>query len=97
MLHRVVQAYSIYDPELGYCQGVAFVVGLFLMKMPEEDAFALFVSLMQEYKLRDLFIPGIPAMGLAVYQFKHLLSPHFPDVFLCLEREGLIIHYDCRN
>lgn len=26
-----LQAYSLYDREVGYCQGIGFIVGLFLM------------------------------------------------------------------
>lgn len=43
--------------EVGYCQGSAFIVGLLLMQMPEEEAFAVLVQLMQRFQLRELFKP----------------------------------------
>ena len=40
-LFNVMKAYSIHDREVGYCQGSAFIVGLLLMQMPEEETFAV--------------------------------------------------------
>ncbi|XP_063900707.1 EVI5-like protein [Zophobas morio] len=47
-LYKVVKAYSLYDPELGYCQGIAFVVGILLLQLPEEDSFTVLTVLMQK-------------------------------------------------
>eukprot|EP00073_Rattus_norvegicus_P039484 XP_008767270.1 PREDICTED: EVI5-like protein isoform X1 [Rattus norvegicus] len=58
VLFNVMKAYSLVDREVGYCQGSAFIVGLLLMQMPEEEAFCVFVRLMQEYRLRELFKPS---------------------------------------
>ncbi|KAG7252562.1 hypothetical protein CRUP_027116, partial [Coryphaenoides rupestris] len=67
-------AYSLVDREVGYCQGSAFIVGLLLMQMPEEEAFCVFVRLMQEYRLRELFKPSMAELGLCIYQFEYLLQ-----------------------
>ena len=32
-LFNILKAYSLYDPEIGYCQGIAFVVGPLLMNV----------------------------------------------------------------
>lgn len=32
-LFNVLKAYSLYDSEIGYCQGIAFVVGLLLLNV----------------------------------------------------------------
>ena len=42
-LRRVLRAYSYYDPEVGYCQGMNFIAGMFLTLMTEEEAFWLLV------------------------------------------------------
>jgi hypothetical protein len=36
MLSNVLTAYSVYKPEVGYCQGMGFITAMFLMFMPEE-------------------------------------------------------------
>jgi len=33
-LRRVLRAYALYDPEVGYCQGMSFFVAMFLMYRP---------------------------------------------------------------
>jgi len=44
MLGTVLKAYSLYDAEIGYCQGMAFVAGVLLMNMPVKDSFCVFVK-----------------------------------------------------
>lgn len=49
MLFNLLKAYSIYDSEVGYCQGLSFVVGPLLMQnVSEVDAFSILVRLMEE-------------------------------------------------
>lgn len=38
-LFNVLGAYSIYNLEIGYCQGMSQIVALLLMYLTEEDAF----------------------------------------------------------
>ena len=42
--------------------------------MPEEDAFCVFVRLMYDYKLRDLFKPSMADLGLCFYQLERLVE-----------------------
>lgn len=42
--------------------------------MPEEEAFCVFVRLMQEYRLRELFKPTMAELGLCIYQFEYMLQ-----------------------
>jgi hypothetical protein len=44
MLGRVLKCYSLYDPKIGYCQGLAFLVGPLLMHMPDRQAFCVLVK-----------------------------------------------------
>ncbi|XP_043286416.1 ecotropic viral integration site 5 ortholog isoform X2 [Venturia canescens] len=74
-LFNVMKAYSLYDREVGYCQGSGFIVGLLLMQqMPEEEAFAVLVALMQDYRLRDMFKPSMAELGVCMYQLEHLVA-----------------------
>ena len=43
-LRRVLKAYSMYDKEIGYCQGMNFISATFLTVMPEEEAFWMLVG-----------------------------------------------------
>lgn len=42
--------------------------------MPEEEAFCVFVKLMQEYRLRELFKPSMAELGLCMYQFECMIQ-----------------------
>ena len=47
-------------------------------QMPEEEAFCVFVRLMQEYRLRELFKPSMAELGLCIYQFEYMLQVSGP-------------------
>lgn len=42
-LFNVVKAYSLYDPEVGYCQGLSFVVGPLLLNVSHLCFFPVFL------------------------------------------------------
>uniref|UniRef100_A0A7I4B5C9 Rab-GAP TBC domain-containing protein n=3 Tax=Physcomitrium patens TaxID=3218 RepID=A0A7I4B5C9_PHYPA len=46
-LYNVLKAYSVYDRDVGYVQGMGFLAGLLLLYMSEEDAFWLLVALLK--------------------------------------------------
>lgn len=80
-LFNVMKAYSIHDREVGYCQGSAFIVGLLLMQMPEEETFAVLVKIMQDYRMREMFKPSMAELGLCMYQLDMLVQEHIPDLY----------------
>lgn len=43
MLGKVLKSFSLYDTKIGYCQGLAFLVGPLLMHMPDKQAFCVLV------------------------------------------------------
>ncbi|TLS27337.1 hypothetical protein PpBr36_04683 [Pyricularia pennisetigena] len=78
MLGRVLKCYSIYDPEIGYCQGLAFLVGPLLMHMPDKQAFCVLVRLMENYDLRSCFLPDLSGLHVRIWQFNQLIHEHLP-------------------
>jgi len=42
--------------------------------MPEEDAFAVLVKIMQDYKMREMFKPSMAELGLCMYQLDMLVQ-----------------------
>uniref|UniRef100_A0A8C4QU22 Rab-GAP TBC domain-containing protein n=1 Tax=Eptatretus burgeri TaxID=7764 RepID=A0A8C4QU22_EPTBU len=59
--------------------------------MPEEDAFAVLLCLMRDnpYSLRHLYLPGMPALGLALFQLDRLLQVQLPELHAHLVAQGL--------
>ncbi|XP_041646802.1 ecotropic viral integration site 5 protein homolog isoform X3 [Cheilinus undulatus] len=88
VLFNVMKAYSLVDREVGYCQGSAFIVGLLLMQMPEEEAFCVFVKLMQDYRLRELFKPSMAELGLCMYQFECMIQEQLPDLHMHFQAQS---------
>uniref|UniRef100_A0A1B6EEN8 Rab-GAP TBC domain-containing protein n=1 Tax=Clastoptera arizonana TaxID=38151 RepID=A0A1B6EEN8_9HEMI len=87
-LFNVMKAYSLHDREVGYCQGSGFIVGLLLMQMPEEEAFAVLVKLMQDYKMRDMFKPTMAELGLYMYQLENLVQELIPDLHVHFQSQS---------
>lgn len=79
-LFKVCKAYAVYDEEVGYCQGLSFLVAALLLHMPEEQAFCVFVRIMQHYGLRGLFRNNFDELYLKFYQLERLLEDHMPDL-----------------
>ncbi|XP_016398521.1 ecotropic viral integration site 5 protein homolog isoform X3 [Sinocyclocheilus rhinocerous] len=88
VLFNVMKAYSLVDREVGYCQGSAFIVGLLLMQMPEEEAFSVFVKLMQDYRLRELFKPSMAELGLCMYQFECMIQEQLPELHVHFQAQS---------
>lgn len=88
-LFNVVKAYSLYDEECGYCQGMQFIVGPLLLNMPDEEAFSTLVRLMKSYGLRGHFEPNMPALQLRLFQFDRLLEDMLPLLHRHLVRNGV--------
>jgi len=88
-LFNVMKAYSTHDREVGYCQGSAFIVGLLLMEMPEEDSFAVLVKIMQDYRMREMFKPSMAELGLCMYQLDTLVQEHIPDLFVHFQSQAI--------
>ena len=78
---HILQAYSLYDREVGYCQGSAFIVGLLLMLMPEEETFSVVIQMMVDYRMRELFKPSMAELGICMYQLEYLIQEHSPALY----------------
>ncbi|KAK9475100.1 rab-GTPase-TBC domain-containing protein [Dipodascopsis tothii] len=89
MLGKVLRAFSLYDMQVGYCQGLAFIVGPLLMHMGEPEAFCVLVRLMEEYDLRTMFTADMAGLHLRMFQFSHLLEQFVPAVAAHLGAFGI--------
>lgn len=89
-LFRVLKIYSVYDPDVGYTQGMAFVTTPLLLNCNSEaETFGLLVSLMKYYHIREFYLPDMPGLMLMLYQFDRLLEENTPILANHLTREGI--------
>ncbi|KAG1047855.1 hypothetical protein G6F46_006407 [Rhizopus delemar] len=88
-LFRVAKAYSLFDQEVGYCQGLAFVIGCLLIHLPEVDAFSVLVKLMGKYDLRGHFTLKMETLHQHLYQFDNLFQQSLPVIHRHMEQEAV--------
>ncbi|KAJ2679101.1 hypothetical protein GGI25_001873 [Coemansia spiralis] len=79
-LFRILKAYSLYDAEVGYCQGLGFIIGPLILNMDECSAFCTLVRLMETYELRGMFTEDMAGLHLRLFQFQELAREVCPRV-----------------
>uniref|UniRef100_A0A9J7YM15 TBC1 domain family member 4 n=1 Tax=Cyprinus carpio carpio TaxID=630221 RepID=A0A9J7YM15_CYPCA len=85
-LYNLLKAYSLLDPEVGYCQGLSFVAGVLLLHMCEEDAFHMLKFLMYDMGLRKQYRPDMIILQIQMYQLSRLLHDYHRELYTHLEQ-----------
>ncbi|MFT7815467.1 rab GTPase-activating protein 1 isoform X2 [Arapaima gigas] len=80
-LYKICKAYSVYDKEIGYCQGQSFLAAVLLLHMPEEQAFSVLVKIMFDYGLRELFKQNFEDLHCKFFQLERLMQEYIPDLY----------------
>ncbi|XP_027138460.1 TBC1 domain family member 1 isoform X1 [Larimichthys crocea] len=88
-LYNLLKAYSLLDPEVGYCQGLSFIAGVLLLHMGEEDAFNMLKFLMYDMGLRKQYRPDMIILQIQMYQLSRLLHDYHRDLYSHLEQQEI--------
>ncbi len=90
-LYAVLRAYSKFNKEVGYVQGMGFITAVFLTYMDEESSFWLLHSMMDnpKFNLKGLYTPNFPDLRVTFYKFMSLLKKHLNKVYEHLVRKFL--------
>ncbi|KAF5887700.1 rab GTPase-activating protein 1 isoform X1, partial [Clarias magur] len=91
-LYKICKAYSVYDEEIGYCQGQSFLAAVLLLHMPEEQAFSVLVKIMFDYGLRELFKQNFEDLHCKFFQLERLMQEYIPDLYTHFLSIGLEAH-----
>ncbi|KAJ3261954.1 hypothetical protein HK103_003797, partial [Boothiomyces macroporosus] len=85
-LRDILRAYALYNPTLGYCQGMGMIVGLLLMRMNPEDSFWMLVVILENYvpdyhseSLYQLRVDAA-AFELCLKKFQRPLAKHMHEL-----------------
>lgn len=78
-LKRVLIAYAIKHPEIGYCQGMNFVVGILLQYLNETEAFFMLENIIHnpKYDMQRMYNDSLYKLHLCVYQVYILYIIYF--------------------
>ncbi|XP_050269922.1 uncharacterized protein LOC126713988 isoform X1 [Quercus robur] len=82
-LYNVLKAYSVFDRDVGYVQGMGFLAALLLLYMSEEDAFWLLVALLKgavHAPMEGLYQVGLPLVQQYLFQFDQLVREYLPKL-----------------
>ncbi|XP_068177927.1 USP6 N-terminal-like protein isoform X4 [Antennarius striatus] len=90
-LFHVLSAYSVYNPEVSYCQGMSQVAALLLMFMNEEDAFWALSQLLTNHKhaMHGFFVPGFPKLQRFQAHHDQIVTKLLPKLKKHLDREQM--------
>ncbi|KAH6797730.1 Ypt/Rab-GAP domain of gyp1p superfamily protein [Perilla frutescens var. hirtella] len=87
-LRRVLSAYAIHNPSVGYCQAMNFFAGLLLLMMPEENAFWTLVGIIDEY-FEGYFSQEMTESQVDQLVFEDLMRERFPKLVNHLDYLGV--------
>ncbi|XP_062554558.1 USP6 N-terminal-like protein isoform X1 [Armigeres subalbatus] len=90
-LFRVLAAYSMYNMEVGYCQGMSTVAGVLLMYFDEEDTFWALNALLsnERYAMHGLYVEGFPKLMRFLQHHDKILTKCMPKVKKHLDKHGV--------
>lgn len=79
-LRKVLRAFSCYDKQVNYVQGMNFIAGQLLMHCSAPLAFWLFVELIEGCEVRDIYQYDLPGLIKHSYIIRLLIMKHLPDL-----------------
>ena len=89
-LYKVLSAYSKYNKEVGYVQGMGFITAVFLIYMDEESSFYMLHCLMKKYKLEGLYFDGFPDLKKKCYVFLKLQKKYINAIYNLFKKESIM-------
>ena len=82
MLKNVLEFMCGVPGNVGYCQGMNFIVGSMLsLFRKEETALFIFSNLIQKYDLINLFAYNTPDYGIRVFQLNYYVRKYIPSIY----------------
>nr|CDS25831.1 USP6 N terminal protein [Hymenolepis microstoma] len=92
VLFRILSAYSMYNTEVGYCQGMSDIAGMLLIYiMDEEEAFWAFAQLLDSprHKMHCLFVRDFPGLHRYFTHHERVLKTHLRKIWKHFRKEQI--------
>lgn len=86
----VLSAYSMYNSQVGYCQGMSVLAGLLLLYMDEEDAFWGLTVLLadKKYSMHGFYVEGFPKLNRFIEHHDKIMNRFLPKLKKKLDKCG---------
>jgi hypothetical protein len=92
-LFNILKAYSVYDGEVGYCQGSNYIVALLLCNINSERlCFWTLVQLMNDKNWREIYKNNTPKLLRMMEILKNNLKLKMPSLFEYFQQTGVNIN-----
>ena len=89
-LYKVLSAYSKFNTKVGYVQGMAYIVAIFLLYMDEESSFFMLDCLMKKYDMESTFFDDFPGLRKKFFILLNLEKKFIPKIYKIFQRDGII-------
>ena len=89
-MERVLQTFVKYDPNIGYVQGMNFIVGALLYHCSEDIAFWLFTSLIDDHEMRSVYETDFPGLHQHIKIIDELVKDNINEIYQHFVRFTLI-------
>ncbi|XP_051820062.1 USP6 N-terminal-like protein isoform X3 [Antechinus flavipes] len=90
-LFHVLAAYSVYNSEVSYCQGMSQIAAILLMYLNEEEAFWALAQLLanQKHAMHGFFTPGFPKLQRFQDHHEQILGKALPKLKKHMDKEQM--------
>ena len=81
MLENILTIMAFIKPEIGYCQGMNFIVGALINFInDEETCFWIFLHFIDNIELKDLYLQNMPEYLIKLYQLNYFIKENYPKM-----------------
>ena len=89
-LNNILERMCVFPGNVGYCQGMNFILGAMLFLLRDEiKTIYLFSCMIQTYDLINLFSYNTPDYGFRIYQINYYVKKYIPNVYYHFKKNNL--------
>ena len=82
MLNNILTIIAFIRPEIGYCQGMNFIVGALINIFDDEEiCFWIFLHFIDNIDLKTLYLQNMPDYLIKLYQLNYFIKENFPKMY----------------
>ena len=89
-LNKILGRMCVFPGNVGYCQGMNFILGAMLFLLRDEiKTLYIFSCMIQTYDLINLFSYNTPDYGFRIYQINYYVKKYIPNVYYHFKNNNL--------